>query len=231
MTRLDKFLADAGIGTRSEVKKFLKAGKVQVNNEVITKPEYKIDEKKDSILFEGNAIAYEKYGYYVLHKPKNCVTATRDKQYKTVMDYMPKELLKDYAPVGRLDIDTEGLLLITNDGELTHHLISPSHHVPKTYYAEVEGSLNESMIQTFKDGVLLDGQLTQEAFLEILSEHTAKLTIYEGKFHQVKRMFHSVGCEVTYLKRLSMGNLTLKDLPLGEFRKLTNEEIDELKRS
>lgn len=232
MLRIDKYLADCGIGTRSEVKKYIKAKQITVNGEIILKPEQKIDENIDNVCFKGQPIIYEKYVYYLFHKPAGCVTAKQDNVHKTVMEYFPEKILaKDIAPVGRLDLDTEGLLLFTNDGPLTHHLLSPTHHIPKTYYAILDKEVPETAVELFKTGVDIgDDKLTLPAELVILSDKEAKLTIHEGRFHQVKRMFEVVGCTVTYLKRLSMGSLTLGDLPKGEYRKLTEEEIIELQK-
>lgn len=240
MLRLDKFLCDCGIGTRSEVKKYIKAKQISVNGEVISKPDIKVDEENDRICFKGNLVAYEKYVYYLFHKPAGCVTAKQDNVHKTVMEYFPEEIrAKDISPVGRLDLDTEGLLLFTNDGPLTHHLLSPTHHIPKTYYAVLDKEVPASAVELFKEGVDIgDDKLTLPAELAIFPEtldcdgnsvYSAELTIHEGRFHQVKRMFEVVGCTVIYLKRLSMGNLELGDLPLGAYRKLTNEEINVLK--
>lgn len=239
MLRIDKYLADCGIGTRSEVKKYIKAKQITVNGEVVVKPEQKIDENADVICFNGQPITYEKYVYYLLHKPAGCVTAKQDNVHKTVMEYFPDEIrTKDIAPVGRLDLDTEGLLLFTNDGPLTHHLLSPTHHIPKTYYAVLNKEVPEMAVELFKNGVDIgDDKPTLPAELTILPVSTyengedvysAELTISEGRFHQVKRMFEAVGCTVTYLKRLSMGSLTLGNLEKGEYRKLTEEEIIEL---
>lgn len=239
MLRIDKYLADCGIGTRSEVKKYIKAKQITVNGEVVVKPEQKIDENADVICFKGQPITYEKYVYYLLHKPAGCVTAKQDNVHKTVMEYFPDEIrTKDIAPVGRLDLDTEGLLLFTNDGPLTHHLLSPTHHIPKTYYAVLNKEVPEMAVELFKNGVDIgDDKPTLPAELTILPVSTyengedvysAELTISEGRFHQVKRMFEAVGCTVTYLKRLSMGSLTLGNLEKGEYRKLTEEEIIEL---
>ena len=241
MLRIDKYLADCGIGTRSEVKKYIKAKQITVNGEVVAKPEQKIDENADIICFKGQPICYEKYVYYLLHKPAGCVTAKHDNVRKTVMEYFPEDILsKDIAPVGRLDLDTEGLLLFTNDGPLTHHLLSPTHHIPKTYYAILDKEVPESAIEMFKDGVEIgDDKPTLPAELVILpvsindvedNVYSAELTIHEGRFHQVKRMFEAVGCTVTYLKRLSMGSLKLEDLAKGEYRKLTEEEVETLQR-
>lgn len=227
MLRIDKYLADCGLGTRSEVKKYIKAKQITVNGEVVAKPELKIDENVDEVRFKGQPIIYEKYVYYLLHKPAGCVTAKQDNVHKTVMEYFPEDIrTKDIAPVGRLDLDTEGLLLFTNDGVLTHHLLSPTHHIPKTYYAILDKEVPVSAIEQFKEGVDIgDDKPTLPAELVILSEKEAELTIHEGRFHQVKRMFEAVGCTVTYLKRLSMGSLTLGELEKGEYRKLTEEEV------
>lgn len=239
MLRIDKYLADCGLGTRSEVKKYIKAKQITVNGEVVAKPEQKIEENIDKVFFKGQQITYEKYVYYLLHKPAGCVTAKQDNVHKTVMEYFPEDILaKDIAPVGRLDLDTEGLLLFTNDGQLTHHLLSPTHHIPKIYYAILDKEVPESAVELFKNGVDIgDDKLTLPAELKILplevneaeeKQYSAELTIHEGRFHQVKRMFEAVGCTVTYLKRLSMGSLTLGDLSKGEYRKLTEEEIMEI---
>ena len=236
MLRIDKYLADCGIGTRSEVKKYIKSKQITVNGEVVAKPEQKIDENVDVVCFKGQPITYEKYVYYLFHKPAGCVTAKQDNVRKTVMEYFPEEIrAKDIAPVGRLDLDTEGLLLFTNDGPLTHHLLSPTHHIPKTYYAVLDKEVPGTAVELFKEGVDIgDDKPTLPAELVILPEsvdsdgntvYSAELTIHEGRFHQVKRMFEAVGCTVTYLKRLSMGTLTLGELQKGEYRKLTEEEM------
>lgn len=239
MLRIDKYLADCGVGTRSEVKKYIKNKQISINGEIISKPDVRVDETSDIVCYKGKEVRYEKYVYYLLHKPAGCVTAKQDNVHKTVMEYFPDEIrAKDIAPVGRLDLDTEGLLLFTNDGPLTHHLLSPTHHIPKTYYAILDKEVPESAIELFKNGVDIgDDKLTLPAELVILpvsvddagdKMYSAELTIHEGRFHQVKRMFEAVGCTVTYLKRLSMGSLTLGELEKGEFRKLTEEEIIEL---
>ena len=241
MIRIDKYLADCGIGTRSEVKKYIKAKQITVNGKLVVKPEQKIDENVDQVFYKGQQITYEKFVYYLLHKPAGCVTAKQDNVHKTVMECFPEEVrAKDIAPVGRLDLDTEGLLLFTNDGPLTHHLLSPTHHIPKTYYAVLDKKVPESAIELFKTGVDIgDDKPTLPAELIILptvvkedenATYSAELTIHEGRFHQVKRMFEAVGCTVTYLKRLSMGSLALGDLKIGEYRKLTEEEIIELQK-
>ena len=234
--RLDKFLTELGVGTRSEVKKILKTGQVAVNGIPVKKPEEKIDEAKDVVTYQGKVLAYEQFEYYMFHKPASCVTAVSDAQHKTVMDYMKDLTRKDLNPVGRLDIDTEGLLLITNDGMLSHELISPAKHVPKTYFAKVEGVVTEEDVNLFADGVDIgEKKLTKPADLKILVSDTVseiELTISEGKFHQVKRMFEAVDKKVVYLKRISMGSLVLdEDLEPGAYRPLTDAEVEALRRN
>ncbi len=228
--RLDKYLAEMGAGTRSEVKKLVRAGRVTINGAVAEKPEQKVDPETDTVCLDGEALLYAAYEYYLFHKPAGCVSATEDKIHKTVMDYLTDTLRDDLFPVGRLDIDTEGLLLITNDGALAHELLSPAHHVKKTYYARVAGRVTEEDARLFQQGVDIgEEKLTKPAELVILTsgeESEIELTITEGKFHQVKRMFQAVGKEVVYLKRLSMGPLTLPETLLpGEYRALTQEEL------
>lgn len=232
MMRLDKFLCDKQIGTRSEVKNYLKKGMVTVNGEVVKKPETKIQEEKDQITFQGNLLTYHKLEYYLLNKPAGCVTATRDRLSETVMSFLPEGCRKDLFPVGRLDKDTEGLLLITNDGQLAHQLLSPKKHVDKTYYAVVEGQVDNAHIELFQKGIDIgDDTLTMPAKLKILKSGTVseiELTIQEGRYHQVKRMVEAIGGKVTFLKRLSMGPLTLESLGSGQVRPLTEEEIEVL---
>ncbi len=234
--RLDKFLTEMEVGTRSEVKKLIKAKKILVNGESAWKPEQKIEELTDEISCGGNVIRYQKHVYYLLHKPAGCVTATEDNIHKTVMDYMEGAAGKNLFPVGRLDLDTEGLLLITNDGALAHELLSPAKHVPKTYFARLDGPVTSGDAARFAEGLDIgEDAPTKPAKLEILtaSEQSEVLvTITEGKFHQVKRMFHAVGREVIYLKRISMGALTLPDdLKKGAFRPLTEQEEKALKET
>ena len=232
--RLDKFLTEMGLGTRTEVKKLLKTKQVTVNGEIVTKPETKVEPQTDQICYNGEVIAYCEYEYYLFHKPAGYVTATADNLHKTVMDYLTDTVRSDLFPVGRLDIDTEGLLLITNDGALAHDLLSPSKHVAKTYYAVIEGMVTEEDVNLFKNGVDIgEEKLTKPAKLRVLEskpQSKIELTITEGKFHQVKRMFEAVGKKVLYLKRISMGPLQLPDdLKPGEYRPLTAQEIAALK--
>ena len=232
MIRLDKYLADMGIGTRSEVKNIIRKKQVSVNGMPISKPEAKVDITKDTVCYQGKTVAYEPYVYYMLNKPPGVLTAVKDNNYKTVMDIMDVTPKEGLFPVGRLDKDTEGLLLITNDGELSHNLLSPKKHVNKTYYVELNGELIDSDIDLFAKGLDIgEKNITKPAKLEILSgRNRAYITIIEGKYHQVKRMFQAIGLTVTFLKRISMGSLILdKNLKSGGYRKLTEEEISNLK--
>ena len=228
--RLDKFLCDLNIGTRSQVKTFIQKGLVTVNGEIIKKPECKVSDT-DFVCYQGQALCGEQYAYYMLHKPAGIISATEDKFQTTVLEYFKEEPCKNLYPVGRLDKDTEGLLLITNDGELGHRLLSPRHHIPKTYYVELEHSVTESEIALLETGVDIgEKNVTLPAKIEIIDEKMLYITITEGKFHQIKRMFEAVNNKVIYLKRISMGNLALDDsLPKGRYRRLTIEEITYLK--
>lgn len=232
--RLDKYLAESGCGTRSEVKKIIKTGAVSVNDTVVKDGAIKVNTETDNVVCMGKTLSYSQYHYIMLSKPAGCVTATRDNVHKTVMDYLPQDLHKNLSPVGRLDLDTEGLLLITDNGDLAHRLLSPAHHVPKTYYAKIAGVVLPEHIDLFAQGVDIgEDKLTKPAVLEIIgTDETAseiKVTITEGKYHQVKRMFHAIDCEVVYLKRLSMGSLKLDEaLQPGEWRYLTKEEEEYL---
>lgn len=228
--RLDKFLCDLNIGTRSQVKTFIQKGLVTVNGEIIKKPECKVSDT-DSVCYQGQALSGEQYAYYMLHKPAGIISATEDKFQTTVLEYFKEEPCKNLYPVGRLDKDTEGLLLITNDGELGHRLLSPRHHIPKTYYVELEHSVTESEIALLETGIDIgEKNITLPAKIEIIDEKMLYITITEGKFHQIKRMFEAVDNKVIYLKRISMGDLALDDaLPKGHYRRLTIEEITYLK--
>lgn len=231
--RLDKYLADMGCGTRSEVKQAVKKGAVSVNDVPVKRPEEKIDTEADRVAFEGKTVSYSKYEYYMLNKPAGVVSATEDRKERTVIDLIEEKQRKDLFPVGRLDKDTEGLLLITNDGEMAHRLLSPRKHVDKVYYARVKGNVTEEDVRLFAQGIDIgDEKPALPAELVILKNGEVseiELTVREGRFHQVKRMFASVGKEVVYLKRLWMGPLVLdRNLKPGEYRKLTKEEIDRL---
>ena len=229
--RIDKVLSNLGYGSRSELKKICKNGLVKVNGKVINNPGVQVDVENDEIIFNGEKVTYKEFIYLMLNKPDGYISATFDKRDPIVLDLIDKEdLVFEPFPVGRLDKDTEGLLVLTNDGQLAHRVLSPKKHVPKTYYAKIEGVVTEDDIKAFAKGVTLDdGYETMPAELVILKSDEIseiELTIHEGKFHQVKRMFESVDKKVIYLKRLSMGKLQLdKNLALGEYRELTDEEI------
>lgn len=231
--RLDKFLADMGLGTRSEVKKEIHKGQVRVNGIPERSPEYKLDIQKDLVEVNGRQISYAQQEYYMLNKPAGVVSATEDKKDMTVLDLIQEKQRKDLFPVGRLDKDTEGLLLITNDGLLAHQLLSPKKHVKKTYFVRVENPVSPEDIKILEEGVDIgEEKRTLPAEISCLSpeKNSLCLTIKEGKFHQIKRMFQAVDNKVLYLKRLSMGRLTLDEtLAPGEYRPLTKEEIERLK--
>ena len=243
--RLDKYLADMGKGTRTELKEMIRKGRIKVNGEVVKKPETKIRKGEDTILLDNAPVEYVELEYYLLNKPQGVISATEDRRRETVVDLIDEKQRKDLFPVGRLDIDTEGLLLITNDGALAHRLLAPGHHVDKVYEARCEGLVPDEAVQKFRDGMeLSDGLSCMPAELEILerkagdpetgteAESLGTLTLHEGKFHQVKRMTEAVGKKVVYLKRISMGVLTLPDdLKKGECRQLTAEEEKRLKES
>ena len=233
--RLDKFLADAGAGTRSQVKGFLKKGLVTVNGEPARKPEQKISPETDFIVFQGTVLSYTEFYYYMLNKPSGYVSATDDNTAPTVLSLLKGAPGKDLFPVGRLDKDTEGLLLITNDGALAHRLLSPRHHVDKTYFVRADGAVTEDDCSRLEAGVDIgEDRLTLPARAALLSSgpvSEVELTIHEGKFHQVKRMFQAVGKPVLYLRRLSMGSLMLDEtLSPGQYRPLREEEITALRK-
>lgn len=231
MVRLDKFLCDVGIGTRSEVKNYIKKGLVSLNGEVVRKPEIKVDADRDSVSYNGEKCTYVQYAYYMLNKPEGVISATRDRVSATVLDLLGNPGIKGLFPVGRLDKDTEGLLLITNDGMLSHELLSPKKHVDKVYYVSIKKKLQPEDIRRLETGVPIEeGCLSMPAKVEVLDEKEILLTIHEGKFHQVKKMLHAVDNEVLHLKRLSMGSLRLDEsLAPGEFRPLTEDEVAALK--
>lgn len=233
--RLDKLLSNMGYGSRKEIKLIVKSKAVEVNGKVAKDVSMHVDSEMDEILVSGEKVIYTEFVYLMMNKPPGVISATEDKKDQTVIDLLePIDQHFQPFPVGRLDKDTEGLLLITNDGHLTHQLLSPKKHVPKLYFAEIEGLVTEEDILKFKEGVILeDGYLTKSGDLTILrSGETSEieLVITEGKFHQVKRMFEAVGKRVTYLKRLKMGSLELdSSLTLGQYRPLTEKELEELK--
>jgi len=231
VVRVDKILSELGFGSRSEIKKYAKAGKIRINDRVIKKADEKVDSERDKLYFEGRQVVVEEFETYVLYKPAGYVCATKDNVHKTVMELIDSDR-KNIVPVGRLDLDTEGLLILTNDGVLNHRLVSPASHVDKVYFTELKHPLKLSDIEAFAEGLDLGDFISKPAKLEICENEgkfTARVTISEGKFHQIKRMFEAVDNEVVYLKRLSMGRLVLdENLELGEVRELTEDEIDEL---
>lgn len=229
--RVDKLLSNVGVASRAELKKYCKQGLISVNGKVINNPGVQVDSENDDVRFNGEKIVYREFVYIMLNKSDGYISATFDKYDPIVLDLIDQSyLVFEPFPVGRLDKDTEGLLVLTNDGQLAHRVLSPKKHVPKTYYAKIQGKVTEEDILAFEKGVILDdGYETMPSQLKILKSDDMseiELTIHEGKFHQVKRMFESVGKKVVYLKRLSMGKLKLDEsLKLGEYRELTEEEV------
>lgn len=238
--RLDKFLAETGIGSRKEAKQLLKKSLVTVNDRVVKDGKTQVDETQDSIKFAGEKLTYQKYYYYMLHKPQGVISATEDKWDQTVVDLLKDEdYREDLFPVGRLDKDTEGLLLLTNDGQLAHRLLSPKKHVDKEYFAKVQGIVTDADILHFAKGFALTNKeqvKPSKLVIELIDEtdqtSEIRLIIQEGKFHQVKRMFEAVDKKVVYLKRLRMGSLWLDEtLALGEYRVLNEDELEGLKNN
>lgn len=229
--RLDKLLAHAGYGTRKEVKQLIRKKMIQVNGEIVKKDDIKVDEKTDEIYVGDELVQYEQYVYFMLNKPQGVISATVDQKLSTVMDLFDEFVPMDAFPVGRLDIDTEGLLLISNDGDLAHQLLSPKKHVDKVYHVECQKEISDEKIKQLCLGVSIgEGELVCASDVIRVDDKIIELTIHEGKFHQVKRMLHAVDNEVVYLKRLRMGSLILDEsLQPGEYRRLTDEEINELK--
>ncbi len=229
--RLDKYLVHVGYGSRSAVQKLIRNKKVKVDEQIIVKPETSIDPIHSKVEVNGEEMCYEEFYYFILNKPMGYITATEDGRDQTVLDLLEEQdQNKEVFPVGRLDKDTEGLLILTSNGKMAHRLLSPKQHVEKVYYAKVLGRIVEEDIITFESGITLeDGTKYEPGKLEIITSGESSeiyVTICEGKFHQVKRMVQAVGKEVTYLKRVKMGGLELPaDLKLGEYRKLTEEEL------
>lgn len=236
--RLDKMLSHSGFGTRKEVKSLLKKKAVTVNGKIQKDGKLQVNPDTDIVEVYEELVQYQEFVYFMLHKPQGVISATTDDFHETVIDLLqPQDQLQEPFPVGRLDIDTEGFLLLTNDGALAHNLLSPKKHVAKVYQAEIKGIVTEDDVIAFSNGVTLDDDYKCQPAELVIEETDAaaetsmiKVTIHEGKFHQVKRMFESVGKEVVYLKRLSMGPLELdSELPLGQYRSLTESEIELLK--
>ncbi|BBM36016.1 pseudouridine synthase [Pseudoleptotrichia goodfellowii] len=234
--RLDRFLANSGVGTRKEVKEILKKRKIKVNDSIITDGSIHIDENKDAVKYEEKEISYKPFIYIMMNKPDGVISATEDDEHRTVIDLLENKY-RTYSvfPIGRLDIDTEGLLILTNDGILTHNLLAPNKHVDKKYYVELKNPVLKSDIEKLENGIELEnGFVTKNAKVEVIenSEDKVYITITEGKYHQVKRMFKAVNNKVLYLKRVQMGNLKLDDkLKVGKYRELTEKEINILKNN
>lgn len=232
--RLDKYLCHIGYGTRSQVQKLVKQKRVSIDGVIINKPDYGFVVEEAEVMVDGKCIVYKEFYYFILHKPAGVITATKDELQETVLDLLESiDQNKEVAPVGRLDKDTEGLLILTNDGVTAHKLLSPKKHVPKVYYVEVEGTVNEEDQKAIEQGLTLaDGTQCLTGVLDILEageKSKVHLTINEGKFHQVKRMMASLGKPVTYLKRVQMGGLKLPDdLEKGCYRELSEEELKQL---
>ncbi|MCM3734430.1 rRNA pseudouridine synthase [Bacillus cytotoxicus] len=233
--RLDKLLANMGHGSRKEVKKLLKDGVVKIDGVSVKDAKYHVNVEEQEVTIHGEVVEYKEFVYLMMHKPQGVISATEDDNHETVIDLLEMDdAIFDPFPVGRLDIDTEGFLLLTNDGKLTHQLLSPKKHVPKKYFARIAGKVTEEDVAAFKKGVILDdGYETKPGELTILESDDVseiELVITEGKFHQVKRMFEAVGKKVVYLKRTEMGPLVLdEELELGQYRELTEEEVELLK--
>ncbi|MFM1655505.1 pseudouridine synthase [Brevibacillus sp. B_LB10_24] len=232
--RLDKVLANMALGTRKEVKQLVKQGIITVDGEVATDPGMHVVPEMQTIEIDGHPLSYKRWIYVMMNKPPGVISATEDTRHRTVVDLLPLEWATKVHPVGRLDIDTEGLLLLTNDGQLSHSLLSPKKKVDKEYFARIEGRVTSEHVDHFRQGVTLDdGYQTMPAALEIVAQgdiSEVRVTITEGKFHQVKRMFAAFGLQVIYLKRLRMGTLHLDEsLDPGEFRELTEQELAALR--
>lgn len=231
MIRLDKYLSERNIATRSQIKEQLKKGLICVNHQIIKDGSLKINEISDVVTYQGKVVPVSKFQYIMLNKPAGVISATTDSESKTVLDLLSFNKKENLFPVGRLDKDTEGLLLITNDGELSHNLLSPKKHVAKTYYVLLKKSLNIDDIHCLETGVQIgDDKPTLPAKVQVISDNEIHLTITEGRFHQVKRMLKAVNNEVVFLKRIQMGSLVLDNsLAPGEYRELTNIELKGLK--
>jgi 16S rRNA pseudouridine516 synthase len=234
--RLDRYLANMGCGSRSEVKLLIKNGKATINAVMIKDPAFQVSPDHDQVCLNGQPIVFQRFFYLMMNKPAGVITATEDLKATTVLDLIETRYHnKDIVPVGRLDKDTEGLLLLTNDGELNHNLLSPKKHVDKCYFAKIDGWVTSGDQEAFAKGIVLDdGYCTLPGKLEVTFEgpiSEVMITIREGKFHQIKRMFQALGKKVLYLKRISMGSLVLDpDLAPGEYRELTKDEIEALTR-
>lgn len=232
LMRIDKFLCSCGICTRSEAKKLLRLSKVTVNGKIIKQGDFKIDTENDEICFKKQRIFYEKFHYLMMNKPDGVVSATKDPKDKTVIDLLDNKYKNiGVFPVGRLDKDTTGLLILTNDGSFAYNTLSPKKHISKKYYVEVDGELSEDLIKEFKTGVIIDSNYKcKEAILEIIDKNSAYVTISEGKYHQIKRMFNAFNLNVTGLERIAFGKITLdENLEYGQYRLLNDDERELIK--
>ncbi len=227
--RLDKYLANSGVGTRKEAKTLIKKKRITVDGVIVRSDSFNVTEGVNKVCFDGEEVIYKKFYYILLNKPQGYVSAVEDNLYPPVTDLVPEYEFAKLFPVGRLDLDTTGALLLTNDGDLCHKLLAPKYHVDKTYYVEVDGTIKPSLINEFKKGVMVNGEMTLPGELTILSDHSAELTIHQGKYHQVKRMFLTFGLKVTRLDRKTFAFLGHEDIELGKYRVLTEEEENKLK--
>lgn len=227
--RLDKYLANSGIGTRSEVKTLVKKKLIKVNGEIIKSPSINVDENKDVVTYDDQPVIYKEFYYVLLNKPKGYVSAVEDNLHPPVTDLVSEFAFANLFPVGRLDIDTTGTLLLTNDGDLCHKLLAPKYHVDKTYSVTTDLEISSRLVKKFKEGIILDGELTLPGDLVILDANHAELTIHQGKFHQVKRMFQHFGLKVLELDRKTFAFLDSRGLELGQYRELEDKEIESLK--
>ncbi len=228
--RLDKYIAECLRVSRKDAKILIKKKTIKVNNEIVKNDDYNVSLENDIVTYFDKELKYEQYIYLLMNKPQGYVCARVDNLNKTVMEIVPNEyLVKDLTIVGRLDIDTEGVLLLTNDGQLVHNLTSPNHQVNKTYYVEYDGMLKDNAIEQVSIGIEIDDYITKPGTLKIISNNQAEITISEGKFHQVKKMFEKLNTKVTYLKRIKFDIINLENLEIGKVRKLTEQEIEILK--
>lgn len=227
MERIDKIIASQGLYSRSDVKKLISKKQVAVNGEVVKSANVKADPLNDHITVKGVALDFKRNVYLMLNKPKGYVSATEDRDHQTVLELVPEEFAgRDIFPAGRLDRDTTGLMIITDDGALAHNILAPKKHVQKIYYVELDIPVTEEMARGFAEGVELNDGICKEASLEIVGEYAARVTLKEGRYHQIKRMFGCYGAKVVELHRLTMGNLHLPDdLAVGQCRELTEEEL------
>lgn len=231
MERIDKFISSQTDMSRTDVKKYIKKGLISVNGEIINKSQFSVDPEKDKIIVDGEELVYKKYVYLVLNKPKGYVSATTDGAYPTVVELAPIEFNhREIFPCGRLDKDTTGLMILSDDGNFAHDILSPKKHVSKEYYVEIDKDLTEEMVTAFREGVLLNDGECKSSELKIIDKRSAFVTLTEGRYHQIKRMFGCFGAEVLELKRIRMGNFKLPDeLAEGECREITSEELNLIK--